>query len=187
MSRIQCINYVCLHCPVKPVFSAQTQMPCGESQALCDSSPWRPQALLDREVNKYWDLGTNQSMPSSHVLHSYIRRLKCMSHKTNLTQLKYELYSAHEKCDVWSGPKTHHVSPKSGFVQRLVPFKASKKSKFSEGLWPYYYPYSMLGLRLHVALRSPCPEYAVESSGWTVCTCSRAGRATMMQKCLANL
>ena len=100
MSRIQCINYVCLHCPVKPVFSAQTQMPCGESQALCDSSPWRPQALLDREVNKYWDLGTNQSMPSSHVLHSYIRRLKCMSHKTNLTQLKYELYSAHEKCDV---------------------------------------------------------------------------------------
>ena len=37
---------VCLHGPVQPAFSALlTQMPCAESQALCNSSSWRPQAL----------------------------------------------------------------------------------------------------------------------------------------------
>ena len=35
MHRTQCINYVCLHGPVKPVFSALlTQIPCAESQVL---------------------------------------------------------------------------------------------------------------------------------------------------------
>ena len=49
--------------------------------------------------------GTTHSIPNNCVLHNYLRRLKWMSHKTNLRRLKYELYSAHEKCDVWTGPK----------------------------------------------------------------------------------
>ena len=45
MHQIQCINYGCLHCPVKSVFlhcCDLSRMSCAESQALCNSSSWRP-------------------------------------------------------------------------------------------------------------------------------------------------
>ena len=107
MHRIQCINYVCLHGPVKPVFSViLTQMPRSKQR-----------------------LGIWERLAACRAIVFYTIIfdvwMKCMSHKTNLSRLKYELYSEHEKCDVWTGPNVFILS-KFGLYYRKADLRVSK-------------------------------------------------------------
>ena len=61
--------------------------------------------LISIQTLLFWATSpTRQDGSENREKDYYIRRLKCMSHKTNLSRLKYELYSAHEKWDVRTRP-----------------------------------------------------------------------------------